>query len=61
MLETINWVDFRVTDLDPLDRLVWGLPEKTTGPVPRFICNQSNGTSGSCCQETASASAKGGN
>jgi len=31
-LENLNWVDFRVTDLDPLDRLVWGI----TGEKPRY-------------------------
>ena len=30
-LGNLNWVDFRVTDLDPLDRLVWGI----TGEKPR--------------------------
>jgi hypothetical protein len=53
MLGNLNWVDFRVTDLDPLDSLVWGI----TGEKPRdqshvFVRNQCNGTSGSCCQGT---------
>ena len=30
-LGNLHWVDFRVTDLDPLDQLVWGI----TGQKPR--------------------------
>ena len=30
-LENLHWVDFRVTDLDPLDQLVWGITGRKSG------------------------------